>query len=502
MPAGSLRFCAWALFLAALSPGSTASAQPRAEGACAPGVEGCYRGGRGPWRSAGDDYDLLHERPDPDRLRTALEMVAALGGGTVWYWLDRERNVADWDYESIEQRFTLDAFRYDNNDFPINFIWHPLSGSAFHAFSRANDLGLLESVGWSLAASFAWEFLLEFKERISVNDILVTTGAGTALGEFMHRLGQHLRGSHPVLRWVFGFPVTFHDALDGGPSPAVPPMWHRFRLAYDAGAQRVDGGGATFVQGLAFDGAFVAIPGYLADGTFDRLFAEADFVSLRARAGLGEGASLDVLADTLLLGWYHQSLSGRSGESAALGAALSFLYRNEHHGGWDDRVSLLGLPGPAFDVEALAGPTRLRLSGRLSPTFGGIHSAPYPAWADAHPDQTAKSILRKQGYYYGWGWWGRLEASLTLGALELGGSVAWASLDSHEGLDRTQSAVTADVLANDRLLEWEAYARLSVLPFGGFVQITTSRRMRTGDVERLSSERSLSHVRGAAGIDF
>lgn len=480
-----------------------ASAQAPVRTACAPGVEDCYRARGALWRPADPDYDRLHHTPDPDRLRTALELVAALAGGTVWYWLDRERNVADWDYESIEQRFTLDAFRYDNNDFPINFLWHPLSGSTFHAFSRANDLGLLESATWSFAASFAWEFLLEFKERISVNDVLVTTGAGTTLGEFLHRLGQHLRGAHPVLRWVFGFPVTFHDALDDRPARATAPaMWHRFRLTYDVGAQHVDGGDTTFVQGLTFDGAFVAIPGYLSDGTFDRLFADADFVSLRARAGAGDGASLDVLADALLLGWYRQSLSGRSGESLAVGAALSFLYRNEHHGGWDDRVSLLGLPGPAFDAQALAGSARLRLSARLSPTFGGIHSAPYPAWADAHPDQTAKSILRKQGYYYGWGWWGRLETSLTLGALELGGSVAWATLGSHEGLDRTQAAVTADVQANDRLLEWEAWARLSVLPFGGFVRITTSRRMRAGEVEGLTSERSLSQIRGAAGVDF
>ena len=145
-------------------------------------------------------------------LRAGIESVVGLAGGTAWYWIDRERQVADWDFPSVKQRFTLEAWRYDNNPFAINHIWHPTSGTLFHLAGRSNDLSLPVSAGYGFVASMLWEYALEFREKISVNDVMVTPGAGITMGEFFHwlrplrakRSGRHrrwTRGSR-LGRWV------------------------------------------------------------------------------------------------------------------------------------------------------------------------------------------------------------------------------------------------------------------------------------------------------------
>lgn len=508
MPATSLRFPVAAL-LACSTVWATAPEAAAQRPRCAPGRAGCYLAPDGSWRQARADYATLHATRSPDHLRTAVEMALFVGGGTVWYWLDRDRNALDWDYDSWGERLTLDAFRYDNNAFDVNFVWHPVAGGAYHAFARGNDLGLLGASLWGFAASATWEFLIEFKEKISINDVLVTTGAGIPIGEFFHELGRHLRTAPDWLRWSLGFPTAFHDVLDGRHAPAddAPRSWHRFRLAYDIASLRADDGDAVTVHGLAFHGSLVAIPGHLRAGTSERVFADADFVTLRAHAGAGGGTSLDMLADTTLLGWYRQSIrpgtGGLHGESVGAGTSLAFLYRVEDHGGWEDRLSVLGFPGLALDVHVLSGTTRLSLTGRLHGTFAGVHAPGFEAWEAAHADQTAKSILRKQGYYYGWGGWARLEAELTVGPLAWSGAVSWTTADSHEGLDRTQERVTADLDVEDTALDYETRLRLTPFPrLGAYLELALTGRTRTSNLAGIHTERHLRRSGVAVGLEF
>src|SRR3954468_3125587 len=73
---------------------------------------------------------------------TVLEEAAFLGIGAGWYFLDKGTNIVDWDNPAWAQRFTRDVLILDNNSFPINFLWHPLAGTAFHNAARANGASL------------------------------------------------------------------------------------------------------------------------------------------------------------------------------------------------------------------------------------------------------------------------------------------------------------------------------------------------------------------------
>src|SRR5690606_10769561 len=81
--------------------------------------------------------------PEPEKepgprypgLRTFGELSIILGVGTLWYWIERDRNVVDWDSGSWRQRFSREAYRFDNNSLGMNFLGHAMSGSAYYGIA-------------------------------------------------------------------------------------------------------------------------------------------------------------------------------------------------------------------------------------------------------------------------------------------------------------------------------------------------------------------------------
>lgn len=499
---------------------------------CRVGDLGCYLASDGTWRDVDVSYEEVTRRGEPHYLRGAAEMAIALGGGTAWYWIDRERQVADWDYPSWKQRVTLEAWRFDNNPFGINFIWHALSGSGFHVWSRANDFGLLGSAGVGFATSMAWEYFLEFREKISVNDALVTTGAGIAIGEFVHWLGRYANSApgddsfaRTAFRWTLGLPRAAHDELDHQSlfrgDAAVDDLgfsadiWHRFDLDYGLALARssvVQGSdperdSATFHQ-VRFEGRLAAMPGYLRPGRFRRFFTDGNLPSLALEitSDRSGGTGVDLFADTVLLGEHRQSIPapGESGIGHAftLGSSIAYRYRRQALGQFEDRLGILHLPGAAIDGHLVGRRWRLRVSARLHGDFAGIHALPYHRWKEANPDVVEKTILRKQGYYYGWGGSGRLAVELNLPRLSLGASLAYGYYASQEGLDRNQEEVTADVEANDAVLDYEAWLRATPFGGGGFLEMRLSQQSRRAQLGRFDASQDLRRYSLRLGYAF
>lgn len=474
----------------------------------------------------------LPER-DPDYLRAAIEEVFFLAVGAAWYWIDKEKNAVDWDFDSWTQRFDRSAFRFDNNRFQVNGIFHPFSGSAYYGFARANELHAGWAFTYGFMTSFLWEWLLEFKERVSINDQIATSVGGMALGEFWTKLSRwlHHRGTTPARRaaaWSLGLGVRAHEALDGqGPDAAALAAMHaRFRLSYGPAMLIYDGSPAA-VHSIGFEGQIVEMAGWHREGTFRRAFGDANFATLRSRATVGHGntgGSFALYADTLVTGVHAQRLVGhvatRPGEapgraygaSATLGAAIGFAYRRMGHprdrrgdddatGWYADRTSVIHLPGLAFDSMLAHGLGRLRVSLRGHADFAHVDAEDlFGGWKLGFPDERAKTILEREGYYYGWGMTGRAGLELEIGRVHSGVRVGLSQWWSQEGLDRTQESVTLDVELRSRRLELEHWLRLE-LPRGIHLELRYD-ELRRRDVvgEREDRERTFRRVGFAVGL--
>jgi hypothetical protein len=438
------------------------------------------------------DEELLQGRP-PHHWRSLQQMGIGLGVGALIYWTGMERNSPDWDNPRLSQRFDGTAWRLDNNSLPVNFILHPLVGAGAYAFARANHHGVAMSAGYSFAASFLWEFVFEFKEMVSINDVLVTPAAGIPLGEFLHKLGIYLGSAErpgtavQAAQWSLGTGVQLDRALDGVDAPPVrerdqlgltSDIWHEFEFDSTLHLAHGHRPGEYLLGGAGLRGRLVSLPGYLRPGSMGRFFRNADISSLGLRTELSRhGAGVELVSDTLLCGYHAQEIRGvhapAHGYAATLGASIAFRFLeseahnlaeelgavytpepsiefNKHK--FNEQLSVAHLPGPGVDWQVLARGVRLEASLRAHPDFAGVGALAFSDWAEAYPDERGKAILLKQGYFYGWGASSELSARLSLGPLRLQGGVFYGRYWSQEGFERQPQKLTVDVPAEAMVL--------------------------------------------------
>jgi hypothetical protein len=202
----------------------------------------------------------------------------------------REDYRSDW--HSIEDNAT-GAWVYDNDQFDINQFGHPYQGSMYHGFARSAGHGYWGSLGYTVAASAAWEVAGETTPP-SINDQITTGIGGTLLGEplfrmasllletkegppsfgrtlaasfvspptgfnraaYGHRFNGIWRSYDPAVHTKANFGSNFYSKItsnEDSDTPATPP-------SYDEGAAVVD---FTMVYGLP------GKPGYRYDRPFD-----------------------------------------------------------------------------------------------------------------------------------------------------------------------------------------------------------------------------------------
>lgn len=488
---------------------------------CGIQLRGCYRDVDGTFRNQAAAYTAARPRIERHPVHALLWDSSFLAAGTVWYWIDKRQNSVDWDGAGWRSRFTAAAFRYDNNLFPMNFVMHPMAGAAFYGLARSNDLTVLQSAAYALGTSFAWEFLLEFREKLSINDIIMTGNSGIVLGEFFYKLGRYFnsapgggRRMHRALAWSAGLPVALHDWMHNRATPNSmgsrdalgfsADYWHRFRLS--AGYVSADpSGNARFGMADVFaEGELVAMPGYLREGEFSRTFADADRTrfSLRGMFG-GDGRAWEVAADTVLAGYYRQRLTasphGLRGHATMIGVDLGYSYRNFTLPAYTDSWSSLHMPGLALEHHFVAGPVTIRVGAEVNPAFTGAYAIGYAAWQAQNGSEVGKDVLRKHSYYYGWGYSTRARLDITMPFLELGLHIDYGYVNSREGLSRLQEVITVDQHLTDRMLDVSAAARL--IPYRGlFIEASVLRQSRHSVIESIVNDRSLVRTTISLGV--
>ncbi len=76
---------------------------------------------------------------------------------------------------------------WDHDNWLYNYLGHPVTGAIHYNILRSQDVKPHFSFLYSTAQSVIWEYLIESsQEQPSIQDLLVTSTAGTVLGEIIH----------------------------------------------------------------------------------------------------------------------------------------------------------------------------------------------------------------------------------------------------------------------------------------------------------------------------
>src|SRR5512137_954361 len=142
-------------------------------------------------------------RPHTRRALIQLGILATYS--TVRYWADYHRWIEDWQYEltcadQYRRFLTTEAIRFDSNNFITNWT-HVFAGVLYYQFARTNGWTWERSFLASTAASAFYEYVSEWREVISINDMFNTSFGAYELGEPIFQITDYFHHQKsPVLR--------------------------------------------------------------------------------------------------------------------------------------------------------------------------------------------------------------------------------------------------------------------------------------------------------------
>jgi hypothetical protein len=413
-------------------------------------------------------------------IRAAVELFAMIGPfGTTWYWFNQDFNQSDWelqwDGKSWRRKIiTFDAVRFDSNHFSTNALLHPFAtGMWYHVAGRSNHLSMGEALLFSSAASAIWEYLVEFKELVSLNDIIVTPLAGLPFGEVFYQYGEMFsRGRREslngVLGLLFGVPQRFHALLDGTPIPKAPET-DRFGFPNDVAHEFEVYTGAGLISTndeedeprdraeIGVRTEIITLRGYDRPGYVPWSVTSDNFTKLAARFVVSSGGvkHISVYAKASYGGVYWKAIDRGPARDlrgvsffAGLGSAYEYSLRSAR--GFEDRLGIVSVLGPVVDFTARGGGLKVRAGLDVFGDFAMMTPYASKTFFEHVKGTQTKSVLQFDHYYYGGGVSVVPEISISYESLNAGVEARFDYIRSIEGLDRTEEHIVEKAPAADR----------------------------------------------------
>jgi hypothetical protein len=474
--------------------------------------------------------------------RMLIEAGAVAIFATVRYWSAYHDWIEDWQYElTFEDQFhrflTTEAIRFDSNAYAVNWT-HVIGGSLYYQFARTNYLSWPQAMLAAFINSSVYEYVSEWREVISINDTLLTTFGGYAVGEPWFQLSDYFHHSKSVALHVLAFmnPVNeFNQWLDRKePASKVyrAPGWTGMEFSASWWHDSETGRGSYDALRLGMEAQIIRTPEYGNPGTFKKTLRDTSFSELSLDVILrahqpddvylegGPWEEVDFTTRTVGLSSYSQKIDelGRgSALSIGLGSALTFVrkrppvYDNkvvrvyldplpETPTDFRDKLAVAHIAGPVVDWTHFGRGFKVRAVADAYFDFGMVHSFAFNAYSALSSIEGMKSTLGYYAYTYSYGGSASGRVDLDWGNLRVRALISGHIWDSIDSRDRIPEEVTNNVGATDtrtRLL-FKAGWRLPSAPVRAFFAFESIGRWgRIGDVRADSRE-----SRTSAGLSY
>lgn len=431
-----------------------------------------------------------------------------------------------------EKIFNWKNWNYDANCFEFNWQ-HALVGGIYYNFFRTNNLSVLESLLMSWASSSYWEFVVEYRSDISINDHIFTPLGGLSVGEAWFQLGKFFADRSDPLSQVLSFlnPILklnrFFDRQRIKDMPPEPrPGWHQFNI--DLGLRNIRIQKDDYNQTALYAGLhtqIMSIPEYGQQGSENCFVKKPLFSEIQMDVtGVGRAAAeYNLFSRVVWFGFFKQNIDSLNrGYSLYLGGGsaysvfkkktgttnfpCSFKGRNpaalklDEPRDFTDKLAAVHIIGPVFDWTRFAKNLKVRLVLDMYVDFGIANSFAFNVYSRQHDFSGVKTPLLVNGYYYGWG--ATLSAGLDVSwrNVSLQTYLRYQSYGSIEGKDRFQHLLTNDFhLTDSRFLSRLAIGyRIPGLPLT--LKASYEGVYRRGSIEDIEEKRL--EVRGFLGLSL
>lgn len=473
---------------------------------------------------------ILREPRVAYRLLATAENIGLLGYGFASYWYHAADNEPDWELSWSEPSFreklwTFQAVRMDTNSFETNTIKHPAAGVVTYLAARGSRIGIGESFAFAMASSIFWEFFAEYREKVSINDLVFTPLAGPAIGEPLHQLGLFFERSEDnfltrllamsfspfrfINRYVFGWLPLRTRTVDQWGLPAS--IWHKFDLFAGIGMD-IDAGTLRFSRGyLGAQTEIIDVPEYDKPGVVAHSLRAGAITSMRLAVLVDDGGihQSDFVSRTMLGGVYEQSIErdhdqGRFGYALFAGPSTAFNYAAHTFDiRADDKLGIVNVLGGTIDTTIYRGRLRARFGMDAYADFAAVNSMALDDYIDRYGYDGFKSVLKERQYYFAVGATIRPTATVAYRGIELGGQVTHDFLESIEGVDRYQERLRNDRHLSDRRIMqryWLSYA----WPGNAALQarLELEHQERSGEMGGIRTSRQALNLRGYLALQF
>jgi hypothetical protein len=426
--------------------------------------------------------------------RAVLEGVGHFLYATASYWIRQDVMKEDWEYqltwEDQKRRFLfIDGMRFDSNTFQFNWT-HSMAGAIYFNYARGNHLNMLESSLFTLGSSYFWEFFVEFKEVVSINDMICTTIGGISIGEAFYQSGRYYRSQSPTFLNKIGRflsnPVLFlNDWLDRkrykNQFAFTEDYSYDIRLSTGTEFTKLISNDPGTLFHLGYESELITIPEYGSPGTVARNVGGTVSTQLNLNASLYNTGvyELNIFARSVLFGYFSQKIQSdlpirdtdggeghpitpyasgddRTGYSFFIGAASAFDMTKKNPSilpGFDetivdltipdneDKYTVINLLGPTVDFSLFHKDLKIRLAADAYGDFALVHSHAFKHYSQLNQFGKTKSTLENHGYYYALGITLSSLFQLNYSNVEVKGKLKYHYFDSIEGLDRFQKDI-------------------------------------------------------------